>query len=112
MARLNHAQTLFVAIVLFSIGNFVFLFRSLEKHEQNYKSMQTSTSDSIFIRKKSVSAHSPQNHTMNSAVAVAVDNHFDINIYEKQRKEALKPFSNVTTVGTSKMEEHRRQAND
>jgi hypothetical protein len=51
---------------------------------------------------------------MNSAVAVAVavDNHFDINIYEKQRKEALKPFSNVTTVGTSKMEEHRRQAND
>lgn len=60
--------------------------------------MQTSTSDSIFIRKKSVSAHSPQNHTMNSAVAVAVDNHFDINIYEKQRKEALKPFSNVTTV--------------
>lgn len=83
-AVIRYASLLFVATIIFSLSNFILLYRSLEKYENIDQPFE------ILLQ--------PKRGPKSDSIAFA-KNHFDSKLYERQRSEALKPFSNVTTVG-------------
>ncbi len=90
----KYVQILFGIIIIFSVVNILFLGIIIEKNETTVQ-----LSNSFVIATPSPRFHGIRPTHNNATISTATDEHFNAMIYEKLRKEALKPFPNLTTVG-------------